>query len=109
MDLLRQDFGKLPQKTRVVNLYKEPYDIYIGRPGKGVNGYFGNPIPLRPGDSRGSTLDRFHEYFFTRLEQDPEFKAHIMTLKGKTLGCFCKPNACHGDIIVEYLNSMEDL
>jgi hypothetical protein len=109
MDLLSQELGDLSKKTKVVNLYKEPYDIYIGRPGKGVSGYFGNPILLRPGDSRGSTLDRFREYFFTRLEQDPQFKAHIMTLKGKTLGCFCKPNACHGDIIAEYLNSMEDL
>ena len=109
MDLLSQELGDLSKKTKVVNLYKEPYDIYIGRPGKGVSGYFGNPIHLRPGDSRGSTLDRFREYFFTRLGQDPEFKAHIMTLKGKTLGCFCKPNACHGDIIAEYLNSTEDL
>jgi hypothetical protein len=109
MDLLSQELGDLSKKTKVVNLYKEPYDIYIGRPGKGVSGYFGNPIPLRPGDSRGSTLERFREYFFTRLEQDPEFKAHIMTLKGKTLGCFCKKGECHGDIIAEYLNSMEDL
>jgi hypothetical protein len=108
MDLLSQELGDLSKKTKVVNLYKEPYDIYIGRPGKGVSGYFGNPIPLRPGDSRGSTLDRFREYFFTRLEQDPEFKAHIMTLKGKTLGCFCHPNPCHGDIIADYLNNLQD-
>jgi len=109
MDLLSQELGDLFKKTKVVNLYKEPYDIYIGRPGKGLSGYFGNPVRLQPNESRGSTLSRFREYFFTRLDQDPEFKAHIMTLKGKTLGCFCKPNACHGDIIVEYLNSIEDL
>jgi hypothetical protein len=108
MDLLTQEFGNLPKKTRVVNLYKEPYDVYIGRPGKGLNGYFGNPVRLQSHESRGSTLSRFREYFFARLEQDPEFKANIMTLKGKTLGCFCHPNPCHGDIIADYLNNLQD-
>ena len=32
--------------TKVVNLYKEPYEVYIGRSGKGKDGYFGNPIKL---------------------------------------------------------------
>jgi hypothetical protein len=26
-------------------------------------------------------------------------------LQGKTLGCWCKPLACHGDVIVEILES----
>lgn len=26
-------------KTTVVNLYKHPYDVYIGRAGKGQDGY----------------------------------------------------------------------
>jgi hypothetical protein len=29
----------------------------------------------------------------------------IEELKGKVLGCFCKPNACHGDVIKEYLDN----
>ena len=24
-----------------------------------------------------------------------------MSLDGETLGCYCKPKACHGDIIIE--------
>ncbi|MCG6418638.1 DUF4326 domain-containing protein [Vibrio fluvialis] len=27
---------------------------------------------------------------------------------GKRLGCFCKPDDCHGDIIAEFLNSYDD-
>lgn len=90
-------------ETRVVNIYKEPYDIYIGRTGKGKDGYFGNPFPLKQGEARGSTLVKYKEYFDTRIANDPEFKERILSLKGKTLGCFCKPNPCHGDIIKEYL------
>ena len=25
-------------------------------------------------------------------------------VKGKRLGCWCKPNKCHGDIIIKLLN-----
>ncbi|MFC1766370.1 DUF4326 domain-containing protein, partial [Planctomycetota bacterium] len=28
-------------------------------------------------------------------------------LKGKVLGCFCKPLACHGDVLVELVEVME--
>lgn len=94
--------------TTVVNLYKEKYDVYIGRPGKGMDGYFGNPFKLRKGEEPGSTLEKYKLYFHDRMEKDPEFNRRIHELKGKTLGCFCKPNKCHGDIIAEYLNNLEN-
>ena len=28
----------------------------------------------------------------------------LLELKGKTLGCWCKPEDCHGDILVYELN-----
>jgi hypothetical protein len=43
------------------------------------------------------------------LASDAEFKRRIHELKGKTLGCFCKPEACHGDVIAEYLNNLQDV
>lgn len=91
-------------KTKVVNLYKEDYDVYIGRAGKGKSGYFGNPTRLKPGEERGSALENYKKYFYKRIENDPKFKEEVLKLKGKTLGCFCKPKPCHGDIIVEFLN-----
>ncbi len=35
-------------------------------------------------------------------------KEDVLALKGKTLGCHCKPAACHGDVIAEYLNVLDD-
>lgn len=93
-------------ETRVVNLYKEKFDIYIGRAGKGQNGYYGNPFPLLKGEERGSSLEKYAKYFYERLEKDEEFKNNIHALKGKTLGCFCKPQPCHGDIIKKYLDGI---
>ena len=94
--------------TKVVNMYKEPYDVYIGRKGKDQDGYFGNPFPLKDGEDRGATIERYREYFTKRIETDKEFKLRVESLKGKTLGCFCKPQACHGDVIKEYLDGMQN-
>lgn len=96
------------KETTVVHIYKAPYDVYIGRAGRGQDGYFGNPIRRMPGEAPGSTLIRYREYFYNRLSTDETFKNRIHQLKGKTLGCFCKPNPCHGDIIKEYLDLLPD-
>ena len=92
--------------TKVVNLKKEKYDVYIGRAGHGQDGYFGNPFVLSAGQSRGASIDKYRAHFYDRLKTDTEFRIKIHELKGKTLGCFCKPNPCHGDVIAEYLNSL---
>lgn len=96
----------MDKQTKVVNIRSEAYDVYIGRAGKGQDGYFGNPIVLRPGAVRGSTLEEYKVYFYNRLKSDPGFKRRIHELKGKTLGCFCKPYPCHGDIIRAYLETI---
>jgi hypothetical protein len=93
-------------KTIVVNIRFSGYDEYIGRAGKGKDGYFGNPFPLIQGQPRGSTLVAYKAYFDERINSDPEFKRRVLELKGKRLGCFCKPAACHGDVIADYLNNL---
>lgn len=96
----------MKKKTQVVNIRNGQYDVYIGRAGQGQDGYFGNPFRLGMNEKRGATLEKYREYFYNRIRSDPEFKEKIESLKGKTLGCFCKPNPCHGDIIKEYLDSI---
>ncbi len=101
--------------TEVVNLRFQEYDVYIGRAGHGKDGYHGNPIVkgqecLVCGNvhtTPGETLDCFRIYFAIRLEDDEEFRRRTLSLMGKRLGCFCKPRPCHGDVIVEWVNSQE--
>jgi len=91
--------------TTVIHLRdQQPGDVYIGRAGKGEDGYFGNPFRLGQGETRGSTIERYDEWFHQRLLTDPEFKKKVSELKGKRLVCFCKPQACHGDVIAAWLN-----
>src|SRR5574342_1069091 len=94
--------------TKVVNIYKEQYDVYIGRKGNGQTGYFGNPFRLvNPKNSveRSKVLENYMKYFNVRINNDIEFTNKILDLRGKILGCFCKPKPCHGDVIVSWINA----
>jgi hypothetical protein len=94
--------------TLVVHI-KDGYDVYIGRAGKGQDGYFGNPFPLEREAQRSLVLAKYRDYFQARITSDPEFKRRVEELKGKRLGCFCAPkHRCHGDTIAEYLNTLTD-
>lgn len=101
-------------KTTVVNLKYEKFDVYVGRAGHGQSGTFGNPYTVgakceRCGDyhlSPSTTIPCFEAYFKARIASDPEFKALVAQLRGKKLGCFCKPKTCHGDIIAAYVNGL---
>jgi hypothetical protein len=92
--------------TRVVHLKKEPYDVYIGRPSK-----WGNPYSHKEGTlaefkvaNRAEALEKYEKYL---LENETLFNS-LIELKGKTLGCWCKPNKCHGDILAKWSNSIEN-
>ena len=87
------------QETKVVNLRSEAYDMYIGR-----GSIFGNPYRIGK-DDRQAVLAKYKEYFYKRVNIDMVFKNAVLNLKGKVLGCYCKPLACHGDIIIEYLEN----
>ena len=89
--------------TKVVNIQEEKFDVYIGRAGHGKDGYFGNPFLIGKDGNREQVIKKYKNYFNQRLVNDQEFEKRIKSLRGKTLGCFCKPFACHGDIIVKYL------
>lgn len=84
---------------------------YIGRAGKGQDGYFGNPHPigycnkcLKMHD-RNQCVKAYKEDFLKRIDEDPEFKRRILELKGHILLCFCAPQLCHGHVIAEWLEA----
>lgn len=51
--------------TKVVNIRKDDYDVYIGRAGKGEVGYYGNPFRIGFNESRESIIE---DTFMTGLK-----------------------------------------
>jgi len=88
--------------TKVANVDKgEKYDVYIGRGSK-----WGNPYAIGFDGDRDEVIHKYKYDFergFLKFSKDD-----VLELKGKTLGCHCKPAACHGDVIAEYLNALDD-
>lgn len=98
--------------TRVINIKKEtdynsqkstPYYEYIGR-----GSYWGNPYSMYDdGDGRDEVI-RKYKYDFDFDKFPNKNKSEVYKLAGKRLGCFCKPQSCHGDILADFLNSWDD-
>lgn len=83
----------------VVNIKNSSFDIYIGRSTK-----YGNPFPVSK-----YGLEKSLRYYRAHLEcliaQGSITKEELLALRGKVLGCHCKPNKCHGDILEEFIYS----
>lgn len=74
-----------------------PFDIYIGRGTK-----WGNPFIEGEHGSRKTVIDMYRRWIL----RQPELMISLHELKGKTLGCSCKPKPCHGDVLVELLKGI---
>ena len=77
---------------KVVHCKKSTYDVYIGRPSK-----WGNPFEIGVDGTREEVIVKYREY----LLSNKHLMNDLHELKGKTLGCWCKPHPCHGDVIAE--------
>jgi Domain of unknown function (DUF4326) len=85
----------MSEDTKVVHCKKAPYDGYIGRPS-----IWGNPFEIGRDGTREEVIEKYREYILRK----PELLSRLENLRGKTLACWCKPKACHGDVLVELLN-----
>jgi len=98
--------------TRVTNIKTDtrfqgkkctPVYEYIGR-----ESYWGNPYSMYGGgDDRAEVIRKF-KYDFDFDKFTNKEKSEVYKLAGKRLGCFCKPQDCHGDILANFLNSWDD-
>ncbi len=79
--------------TQVVHCKKEPFDVYIGRPSR-----WGNPFKIGKDGSREEVIQKYRHWILA----NPVLMAQVPSeSKGKKLGCWCKPNACHGNVLAE--------
>jgi hypothetical protein len=81
----------------VVNRYKEPYDVYIGR-----GSLLGNPFKIDEaiGNTRDVVIAKYKTYLWQQIKTGRVSTKYLCSLNGKKLGCYCKPLACHGDVAI---------
>jgi hypothetical protein len=101
------------QTTTVVRIKRQnnkivqDCDIYIGRACNqgGWNlpqSKWHNPFSVKScNGSVALAIAKFEEY----LLSNPILMNDIYQLKGKTLGCWCAPGPCHGDVLAKLANA----
>jgi len=82
---------------------QDPNNIYIGRDMsfyvKGAQkSKWHNPFNAKK-YGRSECLKLFKEY----MMENKQLLSELHELDGKVLGCWCKPEDCHGDILIELL------
>lgn len=96
-------------KSRVVHCKKEKYNVYIGRPSK-----WGNPFTHWPDgetlakyvvEDREAAVNAYREWITNGDGKHLLNDLHELR-GGKILGCWCKPQACHGDVLLELLDKL---
>lgn len=90
-------------ETKVVNLRHESCDVRICRPE-----ILGNPFYLKnvlDNVERDRVVAKFKVYFDEQMKTNPKFREAVEACRGRRIGCFCKPKACHGDVIKEWLDN----
>lgn len=77
----------------------QPGDVRIDRATK-----WGNPYPITRTDDRASVITKYAFYLKHCIDNEG---LDLSELKdAKRLGCWCKPKACHGDVIVKAMRDV---
>lgn len=83
----------------IVHCKKSPYDVYIGRPS-----IWGNPFTIGQDGSRLEVIQKYRKWILTQTE----LLAKLPELRNKVLACWCSPEACHGDVLKELIDEMDN-
>ncbi len=101
-------------KTSIVNLHKKngkkpKFDVYIGRYNKEIGGMsiWENPFYINDYKNPLDCLKDYKKHILERIKEFP-LQYDLKRLRGKRLGCWCKPKPCHGDVLLELLGETND-
>ena len=89
--------SKWPHSPLVVNVECDEFDVYVGR-----GTPWGNPFRESSMTNRTQVIARYESWVLSQ----PELVERIRReLRGKKLGCHCRPRrACHGDVLAMIAN-----
>jgi hypothetical protein len=101
---------------------KNENNVYIGR--KGVillepegggtkrrfpeqDSIWANPFKIDKNATREDVIAKYETYIREKIAKDNSLIEKLLKLKGKTLGCWCHPDPCHGDVLLKLIGEYE--
>lgn len=88
--------------TKVVNIKKEKYTLYIGR----KNSFYNEPVDSKWANKyiigKDGNREEVIEKYRQGLLNNPKLLADLHEIDDQVLGCYCAPDyKCHGDILID--------
>jgi hypothetical protein len=95
--------------VRVVNTAKERPTEYIGRAWAGRPASpLGNPFKLKGEETRGAAIQSYRKWLWKKWQEGGAEKEELLRIarqvkagEAVTLGCWCHPHPCHGDVVAK--------
>ena len=103
-----------PKYNNLMEWMDDENNVYIGR--KGIvfindkrfpeySSNFSNPYKIGKDGTREEVIIKYKEYIMKRLMNEKSLIDELISLKDKNLGCWCCPEMCHGDILLELIET----
>lgn len=101
-----------PRYENLKEWRSDPENVYIGR-GRVVfidgerypkyDSIFANPFRSK------DAIEQYRKYLADSILRGDITPEDFDELKGKNLGCWCKPEKCHGDVVIEFLEMLMNI
>jgi hypothetical protein len=102
-----------PEYNNLSEWMNDKNNIYIGR--KGVvfidntrfpqnSSNFANPYKIGKDGTREEILFKYKKFIVNKLENNKDLVIELLSLKDKKLGCWCCPEMCHGNVLLELID-----
>lgn len=87
---------------RVVNMKNEIANVKVDR-----SSVLGNPFKIGRDGNREEVIRKYRSYLNNCIRVVDELNRLKDMSDDTVLGCWCKPKACHGDVIVSAVNYLK--
>ena len=104
-----------PKYKNLEEWIKDENNVYIGRAGivfinkerfPKKSSPFCNIFKVGRNGTRDEVIEKYRVYIIRKIEDEPSLNNILKNMKGKNLGCWCHPEPCHGDILLELINDL---
>ena len=107
-----------PKYNNLKEWMEDDNNYYIGRAGvvfidkkryPAKPSIFANPYKIGKDGTREEIISKYKDYIINKLNGDASLVRQLISLKDKKLGCWCCPEYCHGNVLLELLDKYSAL
>lgn len=101
-----------PKYNNLQEWMNDSDNVYIGRSGvvfidkqrfPKISSNFANPFKIGKDGNRDEVIQKYETYIRNKLKNNHILQQELIEMKGKKLGCWCAPDPCHGNVLIQLI------